>query len=89
MKDEGKIGKKMKETMLVEGKSIVLEKVRLYVQSMVKGDSEVKRVEPKSNQSALHVVAIVTAPAASKPTVEVEKNSRGFQKPLKRKDRGC
>ena len=75
MKDEGKIGKnekKMKKTMLVKGKSIALEKVRLYVQSMVKGDLEVKRVEPKSNQSAPHVAAMVTAPVASKPVVVVE-----------------
>ena len=45
MKDDRKIGKKMKETMLVKGKSIGLEKVRLYVQSMAKGDLEVNRVE--------------------------------------------
>jgi len=63
--------------------------VRLYVQSMVKDDLEVKRVEPKNNQSALHVAAMTTAPAASKPTVVVEKNSRRFQKPLKRKNPGC
>ena len=89
MKDEGKIGKKMKETMLVEGKSIVLEKVRLYVQSIAKGDLEVKRAEPKSNQLAPHVATMVTAPTVLKPAVVVEKNNRGFQKPLKRKDRGC
>ncbi|KAG7033508.1 hypothetical protein SDJN02_03230, partial [Cucurbita argyrosperma subsp. argyrosperma] len=71
--DEGKIEKKMKETMLVEEKSIVLEKVGLYVQSMTNGDLEVKRVEPKSNRSAPHVAAMVTAPAASKPTGVVEK----------------
>ena len=66
--------------MLVEGKSIVLEKVKLYVQSMVKGDLEVKRVEPKSNQSALHVAVMETAPAESKPTGMVEKKmSREFK----------
>ena len=89
VKDEGLIGKKMGETIFDEGKSIVLEKVRLYVESMTKDDLEVKRVEPKSNQSALHVVAMTTAPAASKAAVVVEKNSRRFQKPLKRKDPGC
>ena len=72
--------------MLVEGKSIVLKKVRLYVQSMAKGDLEVKRVLSKSNRSTLHVAAMATAPASSKPAMVVEKNSRGFQKPLKRKD---
>ena len=73
MKDEGLIGKKMREAMLAKGKPIVLEKMRLYVQSMAKGDLEVKRVEPKSNQSAPLVAAMETAPAASKPTGVVEK----------------
>ena len=73
MKDEGKVGKKMEETMLVEGKSIVLEKVRLYVQCMAKGDLEVKSVELKSNQSASHVAVMETALAASKPAEVVEK----------------
>ena len=64
--------------------------MRLYVQSMTKDDLEVKRVEPKSNQSALHVAAMTTGPAASKPAVVVEeKNSRRFQKSLKRKDPCC
>ena len=66
-----------------------MERERLYVQNMAKDDLEVKRVEPKSNQSALHVAAMATAPVASKPTVVVEKNSRKFQKPLKRKDQDC
>ena len=63
--------------------------MRLYVQSMAKGDLEVKRAEPKSNQSALHVAAMRTAPAASKPAVVVEKNSRRFQKSLKIKNLSC
>ena len=63
--------------------------MRLYVQSMAKDDLEVIRMEPKSNQSALHVAAMTTAPAASKPAVVVEKNRRRFQKPLKTKDLGC
>ena len=37
VKDEGTIGKKMKEAMLVKGKPMMLEKVRLYVQSTAKG----------------------------------------------------
>ena len=69
----------MKETMLVEGKLIVLEKVRLYVQSMTKCDLEVKRVLPKSNQSTPLAAAMATARAASKLVVVVEKNSRRFK----------
>ena len=79
VKDEGLIGKKMREAMLTKGKPIVLEKVRLYVRSMAKGDLEVKRVEPKSNQSAPHVAAMETALAVSNPTIVVGKNNRGFK----------
>ena len=46
--------------------------MRLYVQSMAKGDLEVKRAELNSNQSALHVAAMTTAPAASKTAVVEE-----------------
>ena len=88
MKDEGLIEKKMRKAMLAKGKSVVLEKVRLYVQSMAKVDLEVKWVELKSNQSAPHVAAMDTASAAPKPTVVVGKNNRGF-KSYERKDRGC
>ena len=42
---------------------------------MTKGDLEVNRVE----QSALPATAMVTAPVASKSSVMVEKNSRGFR----------
>ena len=53
--------------------------MRLYVQSMTKDDLEVKRVEPKSNQSAPPAAAMKTAPAASNPTGVVEKKmSREF-----------
>ena len=79
MNVEGKIGKKMKGAILFKGKPIGLENVRLYVQSMATGDLEVNRVESKSNQSASPAAAMVTAPTASKPTVAVKKNSRGFR----------
>ena len=65
--------------MLAKRKPIVLEKVRFYVKSMAKGFLEVKRMERKSNQSAPHVAAIGTAPAASKQAVVVGKNNRGFK----------
>ena len=53
--------------------------MRLYVQRMANDDLEVKRVEPKSNQSAPHVAAMETTPAASKPPVVVGKTNRGFK----------
>ena len=66
VKDEGLIGKKMREAMLAKGKPIMLEKTRLYVQSMAKGDLEVKRVELKSNQLALLAAAMETSPCGVK-----------------------
>ena len=57
---KGKLGRKRKR--------LCLEKVRLYVQSMTNDDLEVKRVEPKSNQSV--------PPAAAMKTALDEKGSR-------------
>ena len=79
VKDEGLIGKKMGEAMLSNGKQTVLENVRLYVQSTTKSDLEIKRVEPKSNQSTPHVAAKEAAPMSSKPAMVVGKNNRGFK----------
>ena len=70
----------MREARLAKGKSILLKKVRLYVQSMAKGDLEAKRVEAKSNQLVLPVAAMETAPTASQRAVVVEKKmSKGFR----------
>ena len=79
MNVEGKIEKKMKEVILVKGKVIGFEKVKLYVQNMAKGDFEVNRVELKSNQLAPPAAAMATAPVASKSAMVVEKNIRGFR----------
>ncbi|XP_022929273.1 uncharacterized protein LOC111435904 [Cucurbita moschata] len=79
VKNEGSIRKKIREAMLAKGKLIMLEKVKLYVQNMMKSDLEVKRVEPKSNQSAPPAAAIKTAPTASKPAVVVEKKSKDLE----------
>ena len=80
VQDEGPIGKRMKDAMLAKGKPIVLEKVRLYVQSMAKGgpakeDLEAKKVAPKSNQSAAAAAAPET-PVAPKPAVAAEKKKK-------------
>ena len=71
VKDEG-----LRKNWEEKERGYVWKKVRLYVQSMTKGDLEVKRKEPKSNQSALPAAAIETTPAASKPAGVAEKNSR-------------
>ncbi|PPD82185.1 hypothetical protein GOBAR_DD20881 [Gossypium barbadense] len=54
VKDEGPIGKALKEAMLAKGKPLVLEKVRDFVQAMAKGgpvkdELEAKKSAPKTN----------------------------------------
>ncbi|GAU44702.1 hypothetical protein TSUD_24650 [Trifolium subterraneum] len=52
VKDEGKIGKSMKDAVFVKGKGLILEKVRVWVESMSKGgpvkdELETKKVPPQ------------------------------------------
>ncbi|KAJ4979664.1 hypothetical protein NE237_010444 [Protea cynaroides] len=47
VKDEGPIGKRLKEAFISKGKPIVLEKVRVYVQSMAKGGPAKEELEAK------------------------------------------
>lgn len=60
VKDEGPIGKRLKEAMVAKGKPIIFEKVRVFVQTMAKGGPakdalESKKVEPKSGTGASSV----------------------------------
>ena len=53
VKDEGPIGKRLKEAFLANGKPVILDKIRGYVESMAKGgpckdDLEAKKVAPKT-----------------------------------------
>ena len=86
MKDEGLIGKKMREKYWLREKPIGLENVRLYVQSMTKGDLEVNRVELKSNQSTMPATAMKTAPCGVKASRGGGEEDWRIQKLLKRKD---
>ncbi|XP_004497884.1 uncharacterized protein [Cicer arietinum] len=61
VKDEGKIGKNFRDAVLAKGKGLILEKVRVWVESMSKGgpvkdELETKKVPPKSNSLASAVV---------------------------------
>ncbi|KAF8109509.1 hypothetical protein N665_0095s0077 [Sinapis alba] len=63
VKDEGVIGKTLKEAMVSKGKGVVLEKVRVFVEAMAKGgpcrdELESKKVAPKSKSSALPAVVV-------------------------------
>ncbi|CAN6921327.1 unnamed protein product, partial [Brassica oleracea] len=64
VKDEGAIGKTLKEAMVTKGKVVVHEKVRVYVEAMAKegpcrDELESKKVAPKGKEkpSGLPVVS--------------------------------
>lgn len=74
VKDEGPIGKRLKEAMLAEGKPLILEKIRVYVESIAKGgpvkdEVEAKKIATKSNSTA----SVAAAVEAVKKEVVVEK----------------
>ncbi|KAJ8448537.1 hypothetical protein Cgig2_012181 [Carnegiea gigantea] len=53
VKDEGPIGKRLKDAFLAKGKPVILDKIKAYVESMAKGgpckdDLEAKKVAPKT-----------------------------------------
>ncbi|KAJ7971429.1 activator of 90 kDa heat shock protein ATPase-like [Quillaja saponaria] len=82
VKDEGPIGRRLKEAMLSKGKPVILEKLKVYVQSMAKGgpakdELEVKKIAPKTQSSA---TAAATAPVAAKKEAAVRKEAKkGFK----------
>jgi activator of HSP90 ATPase len=84
VKDEGPIGKTLKEAMLAKGKPLILEKVRVYVDSMAKGgpakdDLELKKVAPKA-QPANSPAAASTTAKPKEPLVEKkEAKKKGFK----------
>lgn len=84
VKDEGPVGKRLKDAMFVKGKPLILEKIRVYVESMAKGgpckdDLEVKKVAPKASSAGAQA-ASAEAPKAPVPAKEeVARERRGFK----------
>ncbi|KAK3227177.1 hypothetical protein Dsin_007039 [Dipteronia sinensis] len=89
VKDEGPIGKRLKEAMLSNGKPLILERVRTFVQSMAKGgpckdELEAKKVAPKTsnissaNSSAVNEVKKDTVAVPEKKKKEAKKKE-GFK----------
>ncbi|AEE75142.1 Aha1 domain-containing protein [Arabidopsis thaliana] len=78
VKDEGPIGRTLKEAMVKKGKEIILEKVRVYVEAMARGgpcrdELESKKVAPKSVAAGSATVAVEksgAAPVVSAAAVE-------------------
>ncbi|KAA8516975.1 hypothetical protein F0562_017207 [Nyssa sinensis] len=69
VKDEGPIGKKLKEAFLAKGKPFVLEQVRVYVGAMAKGGPAKDELEVKKPAAA----ATKSAPVAAEPGPVVKK----------------
>ncbi|KAJ9543791.1 hypothetical protein OSB04_023498 [Centaurea solstitialis] len=83
VKDEGPIGRRLKDAFLAKGKGFVLEQVRAYVDAMAKGgpakdELEVKKVNPKPAVAA-PVVAQPPVAAPVKKEEKKEKKKEGFK----------
>ncbi|OWM82642.1 activator of 90 kDa heat shock protein ATPase homolog 1 [Punica granatum] len=81
IKDDGPVGRRLKEAMLSRGKPVILEKVRVYVQSMANGgpakdDLESKKVAPKSQSSAAAIKKEEAAAAAAALEKEAKKKKK-------------
>ncbi|XP_062167510.1 uncharacterized protein LOC133873772 [Alnus glutinosa] len=84
VKDEGPIGKTLKEAMLAKGKPLILEKVRVYVDSMAKGgpakdDLELKKVAPKAQPANSSAAASTTAKPKEPLVEKKEAKKKGFK----------
>ncbi|CAK9148442.1 unnamed protein product [Ilex paraguariensis] len=82
VKDEGPIGKRLKEAFLAKGKPFVLDQIRVYVSAMAKGgpakeDLEVKK--PNSTPKKVLPVAGTAAPAPAVVEEKKEKRKEGFK----------
>ncbi|KAM1096561.1 hypothetical protein TB2_013815 [Malus domestica] len=85
VKDEGPIGRRIKEAMVAKGKPLILEKVRVYVESMAKGgpakeEVEAKKIAPKSNSTAAVTAATATKEVVvEKKEVKKKESKKGFK----------
>ncbi|KAJ8646911.1 hypothetical protein MRB53_008659 [Persea americana] len=81
--EEGPLGKRLKEAFISKGKPIILEKVRVYVDSMAKGgpakdELEVKKKAPSSQAAASSPTAgAAPAPAAAAAPEKKKKKKEG------------
>ncbi|KAJ0626354.1 putative activator of Hsp90 ATPase 1, START-like domain superfamily, activator of Hsp90 ATPase, Aha1 [Helianthus annuus] len=83
VKDEGPIGKRLKDAFFAKGKEFVLKQIRVYVDAMAKGgpakdELEVKKVNPKAGSAAQPVAQAKDAPPVAKPKVEEKKEISFF-----------
>ncbi|WJX78712.1 hypothetical protein P8452_61902 [Trifolium repens] len=75
VEDEGPIGKRIKDAMFSKGKGLILEKVRIWVQSMARGGPVKEELDVKKpvKQSNTPATAAVKNDSVKKESVVVEK----------------
>ncbi|XP_042513680.1 activator of 90 kDa heat shock protein ATPase homolog [Macadamia integrifolia] len=84
VKDEGPIGKRLKEAVVSKGKPIVWEKVRVYVQSMANGGpaapakEELELKKPSTDKSSSSPASAAAAATSSTQTKK-ETSKKGFK----------
>ncbi|KAL6502795.1 hypothetical protein OROHE_024222 [Orobanche hederae] len=85
IKDDGPIGKRLKEAFIAKGKPFVFEKIREFVDAMAKGgpakdDLEVKKVTAKKSAAASNNVANSSSGLIAKEVrKKEEKRKEGFK----------
>ncbi|KAL5995424.1 hypothetical protein ACLOJK_025484 [Asimina triloba] len=82
VKDDGPIGRILKDAFLAKGKEVVLQKIRIYVDRMAKGgpakeDLEVKKPKSQSGNAGAAAAAAAAGPAAEATKKEVKKKEEG------------
>ncbi|XP_060177522.1 uncharacterized protein LOC132607529 [Lycium barbarum] len=83
IKDEGQIGKRLRDAFIVKGKPFVLEQIRVYVNAMSKGgpckdENDVKKVVKKA-VNAGDVGTPALTPVKEEVKVKKEKKKEGFK----------
>ncbi|XP_071686673.1 uncharacterized protein [Rutidosis leptorrhynchoides] len=82
VKDEGPIGRRLKDAFLIKGKEFVLNQVRVYVDAMAKGGPAKDELEVKKTSAKSAVVAVEAKPKGEPVVKKVEvkeKRKEGFK----------
>ncbi|KAL1312302.1 hypothetical protein HN51_038926 [Arachis hypogaea] len=88
VKDEGPIGRTLKDAMLSKGKPLILDKIRVWVQSMAKGGpvkDELETKKPTPPQQQNHAAAAASAAVAPSLASAATKKEGSAEKEAKKK----
>ena len=88
VKDEGPIGRTLKDAILSKGKPLILDKIRVWVQSMAKGGpvkDELETKKPTPPQQQNHAAAVASAAVAPSLASAATKKEGSVEKDAKKK----